>query len=436
MDDDYEYEEEADDLIVKAGNRVSKIQSNGRGAPLAPQAVIVVTFKINPQERRFRERIWGDEKVYAPHGDTDNIFNHAKGMLAYCILDPSHRRHTSIPGDTSLESHNVVNGLRVGTKIGLWHVQQLVKSAEENFGDQRQTGIISGSQTILNTDDQINQAGQIIYGDPNPVKSILNGKVQPGFQINGTHQGAYLPRTRALDTNTVHSLVHNMRSQILDHIYSIPALEQINTKTNSVDLLDWFTKTTDLVCDRNGMSEEIPIRALLKVWLPFHWSKIIKLNSYNTASGPFFDLAGGKGANTLGKLQHRIMALNCRLLVQRHIENAARFIKEDFDKGLPHAAPGKEKTHWREASSANSSSMFAKELETLIDPRVIDHKLSSGEVLSAIENIDEAEARLDLNYSHVSEICLYAQQFFFQTQTIGRALWTAAPGNPMAIHIR
>ncbi len=435
MEDDNTFDDEADDRIVEGGRRTSKIHSNGRGPPVAPQALIVATFKVNPGEYKYRARLWGDERVYAPHADSAETFEHQKGRLGFCVLGPTHMRFTGIPGDTSLESHNVVNGLKVGTKIGMWHVQQLVRKAKENFGDQRQTGVIAGSQTILNTDDAVVHAGQFIYGDPNPVAQVLNGKVEAGFDILGVDQKAMHPRTRGLDTNTVHSLVHGMRSQVLDMVYSVPALEVIDSKTNAVDFFDWFSKTTDTVCNQHGMSEEMPIRALLKVWLPFHWSKIIKLNSYTKSDGPFFALAGAK-PNTLGRLQHRVLALNTRLLAQRAIENNARWVKEDFDRGLPHAVPGRQRAHWREASSANSASMFAKELEKLIDVKEVDRLLQAGEALQVMQNLEEAEARLDLNYSHVSEICLYAQQFFFQSQTFARALWTASPGDMMAIHMR
>ncbi len=432
-DNMHEFEEDEDDEIIQSGTRVSKIHSNGRGAPLMPQAVIVMTLKINPSERLHREQAWGAQytKVYAPHADNPDIFNHAKGRLAFCILEPTLRKHTAIPGDTSLESHNVVNGLKTGIRVGLWHVQQLVKTAEEDFGDQRQTSIFSGTQTILNTGDETIYAGQLVYGDLNPVKMINRGKEEPGFQINGSHHGAFQPRTRGLDSNTVHAIVHHLRTLILDYIYAIPNLEHINTKTNAIELLDWFNKTVDNVCDLRGLAEDIPIRPLLRVWLPFHWSKMIKLK---TQDGLFFQLAAGAN-NTLGKFQHRVLALNVRLLAQRQAESTSRSIREEFDRGLPHTVPGASKQSWRDASQANQASMFCAKLEKLIHPKELNTKLAA-DVLAAVEDVDEAEAKLDLNYQHVSEVCLFAQQYHFQTQTFARALWTAAPGEPMASHLR
>jgi hypothetical protein len=421
-------DDDDDDRIIESGHRTSKIRSLGRGAVLMPQAVIMLTMKINPAEKHKREMMWGDNnKVYAPHADTINVFTHDKGRLAFCILEPELRLHTSIPGDTSLESHNVVNGLPSGIKVGMWHVQQLRKDASDAFGDQRQTSAISGTQTIINSDDETCYAGQTIYADLNPVKAVVRKKEEPGFNINGTHDGAYLPRTRGLDTNTVHAISQNLERQIFDYLLSIPMLEKINELVTPTKLYGFFLAIVNDICSRSGLAEDIPIRAFMLLKTAFRWSKIVKLRGLK--------LTLGTNA-TLGRLQHRVLAANTCLLVMRQLEQTNRFIKEDFDKGLPHSAPIAGQT-LRDACERNDCSMFSTSLEALLDVTKLNAKLTApATILEGMLDIEEAEARLDLNYAHLSEVCLFAQQFYFQTQTIGRALWTAAPGEPMAIHLR
>lgn len=400
-----------------------QIVSRGRAEPWAQQGAITVSARILPHETaRRKAMVRAGERLLAPPSTNPADFDTMKGQVCWSFAPEAgslmgYARIVAKDCHTTIPVHTIANGLparfaHAPIMLGVLETKRSPESGREN---EDVTVHKAGTQSVPNTGTRTATAGDIMYVDLNPPKCEVDGVVKPLVVLGGQSPTAFYPQTRVLRSSDFVTMLTAMKANCL--IALSQRSEDMQKAKSARDISAIFLEIVRIECEKEDMSEYMPMRAQLRVWLPWHWCQMVKLREHVS----FLDTED-EGSKLLSRILHGRMALECYCLIAGEEEKMLSDRSEQFGTVLPNHM----------VDSPNTSNLVvsvnAPHLTKLLDESEFLIELAANNYAQLDLRMGKAEAHLTLLHERTMSIYQELQYEFLRSRILGKALTSALPG--------
>lgn len=404
------------------------IKTEGRGATLTPQGLIVVQSTVLKEEKLRRRRItakdgFNPKAQYGPavKGDDDAVMSTHKGVLGMCVTTNQHTFRGGLGNDNNVLSVFAVNGLSRSEKLAIPCIAQVSRDANEKYGEDRTTLVVHGAQTIVNTGCQPIDAGMHLYVDPNPFTTTNDdGQVVSAVNVKGIPQETLFFQIRPIVTDTIYAWMRSIEDRMRLSLAKTMSgdIQKAIKAGDGVALFDAVrahvvrTWTDELLYAR-----DMPMLDLILIFVldDFAQLALIPKSGLTGLDTPEVQ----QMANILG-LQALVLALRAQV-------EAGSIVNREFQSALPqHTRP-------QPAYQSPQDTVHDDKLLTNLSPGVLFP--AGGDKTTAFRILTETRARLALFVRTATCIGMQAQEEYFRRVRCGMALSSAAKGGQLDLYM-